>query len=130
MEKTKKTNILTGLAAFLGSVMTILGAVWFLGKPVFEKEVKKVFINELNGAEVELFFDAKAKVKEQEYKERIKQNSGKSFRVLCGEKLGVPFDESHIEIGNLKKSIEELREQVKELKDCCTTRGRNQMTRL
>ncbi len=125
----KKKNIIAIVASFLGSATTILVAAWVLGKPIFDREVKRNFIEELNGPAVELFFEGKAKIKEEEYRQKIKENSEKSFRVLCGEKLGVPFDESHIEIGNLKKRIEGLEKQVDKLKGCCSSRGRNQLMR-
>mgnify|MGYP003675953918 CR=1 FL=1 len=127
MTTQKKTNILTVAASFLGSVITIITIVWSIGQPHLEKEIKRVFINELNGAEVELFFQAKADVKEREYKKEIKENQGKGFRMLCGDKLGVPFDEAHIEIGHLKTRIEKLE---LDLQNCCNSRSRNQMLRI
>ena len=129
MTQGKKISI-TVIASFLGAFVTIATIAWAIGKPHFDKEVKRVFTDQLNGPEVEVFFQAKSKIKEDEYKARIKESSEKSFRVLCGEKLGVPFDESHIEIGNLKKRIEELEKQQIELKNCCNLRGRNQMIRI
>jgi len=95
-EKIDLNNVsalVKGLAASLVAIISLCGSLWFFGEPFLERYVNNKIQQERTRIETE----DKGKVK---------------LRKLLSDKMGIPADEVHIEIGRLYQDEEEIWEEI------------------
>ena len=96
-KESKGVSVIVLLGSVAGSVVAILGLLWLIGESFLEDYVE-------------------GHIKAYEEK-KIEEDSKKiPFRIITGEKMGVPPDEVHIKIGEWYKEEKERDKDFKEVK--------------
>lgn len=107
------------VATFLGSLITILGAIWFFGKPFLDDYINEKMDAYIVSPSFTMFVDKTISEHEQEVAEKDSKKVG--LRKLLSDKMGVAEDEVHIELGRMFKNERLFQEAIiknqKEIKE-------------
>lgn len=119
-EKTlKRMKTLKIVASIIGSVVGICIGVWYFGEAPLQNYVDGRIKAYMVSPEFKMFVDITVERAKNEAVEQKKQNdSGKvKLRTLFSDKMGVPEDEVHIEMGKLYRNEEAHKKELKDFMD-------------